>query len=106
MVKLPKDRLWPTQISRLQKRRMISIISDSAKVAEIKKRSLDRKKELAEAQAKLEAKKTKTEVTKKVKEEVSAPKVTETTKKKEIDKPQSKSSDTLPQTDSLPTDEI
>ena len=51
IVTLPKSRLWTSQISRLQKRRMISIISDSRKVEEFKKRSLDRKKELAQAKS-------------------------------------------------------
>jgi hypothetical protein len=47
---LPKSRLWTSQISRLRKRGMISVISDSEKVREKKEQILKKKKQREAAQ--------------------------------------------------------
>lgn len=52
---LPKSRLWSSQIARLQKRGMISVISDSEKVREKKEQILKKKKQ---REAAAEARKT------------------------------------------------
>lgn len=44
IVTLPKSRLWPTQLSRLQKRGMISILADSEKLDEEKREMMKRRR--------------------------------------------------------------
>ena len=67
-VTLPKSRLWTTQISRLRKRGMISIISDSEKVKQKKQEYLQKAAEREEANQKKElANKVKTSKKKKKK---------------------------------------